>query len=157
MQKVLSVIGKSIELQKAVFDSLELNPYDNYEDTVPEFNFLISSEEIEETIEEIKIDLSYFTDFSEERIHQIENGSILTNEEEQTLRTAAVEILISHDDVPMSVIAKLTDGNKLILALYIEALQGQGGLHITGFNGFYETDEEALKALNSQEDLIVFY
>lgn len=51
MKRVLAVIGKSVEEQAPVFDELDLNPYDNYEDSDPKFNTVIYEDGLASTYE----------------------------------------------------------------------------------------------------------
>lgn len=150
MKEVLSVLASPIEQQKAVFDALDLNPYDFYDDeeiTDFLFNIVIYREFLEESINEVQQYPSEFEGFSEERIREIESGASLTEAEISEIKTSVLQQAINDDFPYIWIIAKMTDGTSTTFALYFEQVQGQGGLGIVEFFGFFATYEEAHMAL----------
>ena len=152
MQRVLSVIDQPMDKQKDIFESLELNPYDFYEDEEPadHYNVVIYKDVIEEQIQEI---IEYTDDyFADNRREEIKNGGSLTKEERAEITTSIVESTLENDDCPQIwIIAKITDGKDYLYSLYIEQIAGQGGLHINEFLGFFPSYEEARNAVDALE------
>jgi len=54
MNKVIACISASKEAQRKVFEALDLNPYDNYTDEIPEFNVVIYEDEFLDWLDEVR-------------------------------------------------------------------------------------------------------
>jgi len=154
MKEVLSVLVRPLEEQKAVFDALNLDPHSSWDDDVLNGSYILNISEIDEMIEDYCTDLSFFTDWSQQRIAEIEGGGPLTEKEEALLREIVCRELST--DAPLGVITELSDGEKSAFALYIQLLMGPSGIDITGFEGFFSSHDEAHKALHSLEDTVIY-
>ena len=159
LEKILSLLNAPFEEQEKHFNSLELNPYDNYDpfEVKPEHEFMdiLYEDAIEEWLNEALEDPHSYLDLPEEKLDFIQNGGQLSEEELNQLRESHINELRQRDDLEKAVIAPITDGKRTIIALYIEQAWGQAGLHINEFIGFYRTDKEAEKALMAIDGIIL--
>lgn len=133
---------------------LNLDPYIDWDDAIPQEHYILNVTEIDEMIEDYCSDLSFFTDWTQQRIAEIEDGGPLKVNEEAFLREIVCRELST--DAPLAVIAKLSDGDKSAFALYIQLMMGPHGIEITGFEGFYSSHDEAHKALHSLENTVIY-
>ena len=149
-----SVLMQPLEDQRAVFDALNLDPHIDWDDAIPQEHYILNVNEIDEMIEGYCTDLSFFTDWTQQRIAEIEDGDPLSEKEEAHLREIVCRELTT--DAPFGVITELSDGEKSAFALYTQLLMGPSGIDIIGFEGFYSSHDEAHKALHSREDTVIY-
>ena len=156
---ILNLLDAPFEEQEKFFNSLELNPYDNYDpfEVKPEHEFMVVvwKDAVEEWLKEALEDPHSYLDLPEEKLDYIENGGNLSNEELDQLRAMQIDYMRQEEHVDYAVIAPITDKTRTLTALYTEGGEGQSGLHIHDFWGFYKTDKEAEKALMSIDGIIL--
>ena len=155
MTDVLASMKHSVAKQNEVFEALELNPYDNYEDADPEFNVVIYHSDLQSSIEEASSNPEDYDYFSKVRNKEIENGSPLTAEEIQIVKDAVVEATIADECCETAMVAELSDGKKSVYMLYFEQVWGQGGLNFNRFFGFYETEAIAEEKMRTLEGVMI--
>lgn len=158
-EKIISLLDAPFEEQEKQFNSLELNPYDNYDpfEVKPEHEFMVVVWEdvVEEWLKEALECPHPNLDLPNEKLDFIENGGQLSDEELDQLRKDYIEALMNSDEPEYAIIAPITDNTRTITALYSEGSEGQGGIHIHNFFGFFRTDKEAEKALMAIEEIIL--
>lgn len=155
MANVLASMKHSVAKQNEVFEALELNPYDNYEDADPEFNVVIYHSDLQSSIEEASSYPEDYDYFSEARNSEIENGSPLTPQEIQTVKDAVIEATKADDCCETAMVAELNDGINSVYMLYFEQVWGQGGLNFNRFFGFYETEATAREKMNALDGIMI--
>ena len=155
MADVLASMKLSVAKQNEVFEALELNPYDNYEDSDPDFNVVIYHSDLQSSIEEASSYPEDYDYFSEARNEEIENGSPLTAEEIQTVKDAVIEATMADECCETATVAIITDGENSVYMLYFEQIWGQGGLHFNRFFGFYETEAIAEEKMKTLEGVMI--
>ena len=155
MKRVLAVIGKSVEEQTPVFDELDLNPYDNYEDADPEFNTVIYEDGFKDWLSEIEgYYTSYETGLSEQRASELISGQALNDQDIQIIRERYIEDQLRDEAAVYAVFAELSDGSNSIFALYYEQCQGGLGINIIDFDGFYQNEKIARDFFDNKKGLI---
>ena len=85
---------------------------------------------------------------------EIEAGAPLTEEEIEIVKAKYIDECIADDGSVYAALTNISDGERMVYVLYAEQTQGQGGLHIVDFYGFFETEEINAKAMQSFEDVI---
>ena len=163
MKSIIKTIGKSLKVQTAVFEAMDLNPYDYYEhhDPAEYFNIVLSVEELEDQIKYLQEypeewvrtddDGARREGFSEERIKEIEAGEKITPQEVKEIRESYIQEK-RYEECPVTwTITEITDDTRTVYAFYFEQMWGQGGLNINDFWGFFATAEDAEKALKQME------
>ena len=158
MDTIVSILDKPIEEQKTVFDDLNLSPYENYANNAGDIGgiLIISEGDINDRLESAQKSPSDYTGFTEKRIIEIEAGSLLTEDEIEIIKAQYIQECIEDDGSEFLVSTEISDEKRSIFVLYAEQMQGQGGLNIINFFGFFETDEELEKAMQSFEDVILY-
>ena len=146
MAQIKAVVGKGLEAQEAVFNSLDFNPYDDegaggYDSVVMERERYKS-----ERKERIDYPLDYGICETDERAEEIKAGAALSEAEEQALN----ENIFDGDDTLM-VITELSDGTEKVLAVTAQQIWGQGGLHVIDFLGLFANYEDARKAIDAAD------
>jgi hypothetical protein len=146
MVKIKVVVGQGLEAQEAVFNALDFNPYDDegaggYDSVVMERERYES-----ERKERIGYPLDYGICETDERAEEIKAGVALSEAEEQALN----ENIFDGDDTLM-VITELSDGTDKVLAVTVQQIWGQGGLHVIDFLGFFANYEDAQKAIEAAD------
>ena len=146
MAQIKAAVGKPLEAQEAVFNSLDYNPYDDegaggYDSVVMERERYES-----ERKERLESPIDYGVCETDEREAEIVAGAALTQEEERSLNKNVFE----HDDTLM-VITKLSNGSEEVLAVTVQQIWGQGGLHVIDFLGFFANYEDAQKAIETAD------
>ena len=146
MVKIKVVVGQGLEAQEAVFNTLDFNPYDDegaggYDSVVMERERYES-----ERKERIGYPLDYGICETDERTEEIKAGAALSEAEEQTLN----ENIFDGDDTLM-VITELSDGTDKVLAVTVQQIWGQAGIHVINFLGFFANDDDAQKAIESAD------
>lgn len=156
MNAILRTIGKSMDAQQTVFSELDFNPYDNYSNGVGDISgiIIIPKRDIEKRLKEEQEDPFYWERFSEERMKKIEAGTPLTNEEIEIIKATYIDECIADDSSVFAALTNISDGERTVYVLYAEQTQGQGGLHIVDFYGFFETEKSMQKAMQSFKDVI---
>lgn len=156
MDKLLSCIEGG-EDQSAVFDELDFNPYDNYADGAGGFGgiLIIPKRDMENRLKDAQKYPFDYTRFSEERMTEIEAGSALTAEEIEVVKAEYIEECIDDEGSVFLTATEISDGERTVSVLYTEQTQGQGGLNIVDFFGFFKTDEALEKEIQSFEDVIL--
>ena len=155
MNKIHASMSQPLEAQNAVFESLELNPYDNYENSEPEFLLVIQKEDINDFLRNVQEHPDEYEFFPKERNDELKNSSQLTPEEIMFLKQTFIKDVMADECSECAAVARLTDGNLSFYAVYYEAVWGQGGLNINKFFGFFRTDEAARDAMNNQKDVLI--
>ena len=163
MKAITETIGQSLEVQTVVFEAMDLNPYEFYENHDPAdyFNIVLSVEELEDQIKYLQEypeewvrtgDEGVRSDgFSEDRIKEIESGSKITPKEAEEIRESYIQEK-RYEECPVTwTITEITDNITTVYAFYFEQMWGQGGLHINDFWGFFATVEDADKALQEMD------
>ena len=146
MAQVKAVVGKSLEAQEAVFNSLDFNPYDD-EDIGGLDSVVMERERYKsERKERIDYPLDYGICETDERAEEIKAGAALLEAEEQALN----ENIFDGDDTLM-VITELSDGTDKVQAVTVQQIWGQGGLHVIDFLGFFANYEDAQKAIGAAD------
>ena len=146
MVKIKVVVGKGLEAQEAVFNALDFNPYDD-EDIGSLDSVVMERERYEsERKERVDYPLDYGICETEERAKEIKAGAALSEAEEQALN----ENIFDGDDTLM-VITELSDGTDKVLAVTVQQIWGQGGLHVIDFIGFFANYEDAQKAIEAAD------
>ena len=148
MENIKACLGKPLDVQSPVFNSLALNPYDQYEYAEPSFNVVIYKSSVEYRVSEVRDYPSEYDGFTIERIEELEKGSELTANEIVDIKNDYIEDAINDEFPVCSSIVELTDGETTIAVLYFEQMWGQGGLNINEFLGFFEDVEKAQVALD---------
>ena len=82
---------------------------------------------------------------------EIKAGLALTAEEIEPIKAEIIE----DDKYVFLTSTEISDGERTISVLYTEQTQGQGGLNIVDFFGFFKTDEALEKEIQSFEDVIL--
>jgi hypothetical protein len=146
MVKIKVVVGQGLEAQEAVFNALDFNPYDDegaggYDSVVMERERYES-----ERKERIGYPLDYGICETDERAEEIKAGAALSEAEEQALN----ENIFDGDDTLM-VITELSDGTDKVLAVTVQQIWGQAGIHVINFVGFFANDDDAQKAIESAD------
>jgi hypothetical protein len=77
---------------------------------------------------------------------QIKAGAALTDEEEEIVNRDIFE-----DDDTYMVVTEMSDGNRNALAVNVQQMWGQAGLHVINFLGFFANDDDAQKAIESAD------
>ena len=156
IDSILLVIGLSLGEQEAVFNELDFNPYDNYSDGAGDVGGIlkIPKRDMENRVEDAQKYPFDYTRFSEARMTEIEAGSTLTDDEIETVKAEYIEECIEDDGSVFQASTEISDGERIISVLYAEQTQGQGGLNIVDFYGFFETAELMAKAMETFEDVI---
>ena len=146
MAQIKAVVSKPLEAQEAVFNSLDFNPYDD-EDIGGLDSVVMERERYEsERKERIGYPLDYDICETDERAEEIKAGAALSDAEEQALD----ENIFDGDDTLM-VITELSDGTDKVLAVTVQQIWGQGGLHVIDFIGFFANDADAQKAIETTD------
>ena len=146
MAQIKAVVGKGLEAQEAVFNSLDFNPYDD-EGAGGYDSVVMERERYEgERKERLESPIDYGVCETDEREAEILAGAALTKEEERSLN----ENIFEHDDTLM-VITKLSDSAGEVLAVTVQQIWGQSGIHVINFLGFFANDDDAQKAIESAD------
>ena len=146
MKEIKAAVGKPIEAQEAVFNALDFNPYDDegaggYDSVVMERERYES-----ERKERVGYPLDYGICETDERAEEIKAGAALSEAEEQALN----ENIFDGDDTLM-VITELSDGTDKVLAVTVQQIWGQAGIHVINFVGFFASDDDAQKAIEAAD------
>ena len=150
MAKIKGSLDKSISEQQAIFETLNYNPYDdaqNHDDIFNNYVLVVMQKSQYESQREEYI--SWPEDYGicdEARAAQIKAGAPLTQHEDNAIN----ESIFEQDDTYM-VISVITDGVDEIHALKVHQVQGQGGVHVIDFLGFYGTREAAEDAVTKTD------
>lgn len=144
MSQIKAVVDKGLEAQEAVFNALDLNPYEGgggYDSVVMERDRYEG-----ERKERISYPLDYGICETEERAEEISAGATLIDEEEKALN----ENIFEEDDTFM-VVTEISDGTESVFAVNVQQMWGQGGLHVIDFLGFFANDDDAQKAIEAAD------
>ncbi len=96
--------------------------------------------------ERIGYPLDYGICETDERAEEIKAGAALSEAEEQALN----ENIFDGDDTLM-VITELSDGTDKVLAVTVQQIWGQAGLHVIDFLGFFANYDDAQKAIEAAD------
>ena len=144
--QITATLGKPLEAQEAVFNSLDFNPYDD-EDIGGLDSVVMERERYKsERKERLGYPLDYGICETDERTEEIKDGATLSEAEEQALN----ENIFDGDDTLM-VITELSDGTDNVLAVTVQQIWGQAGLHVIDFLGFFANDDDAQKAIEAAD------
>ncbi len=152
LSKIQQSLNNNLSGQKGIFEAMDLNPYDDFDGDLDAdrrcktamYRVKYEMEKEERT----KYADSFFL-FSEMRCEEIMAGAELTQDEEHAVHEAIFE-----DDDSFAVISELSDGERSLFTLTMQQIQGQGGLHILEFLGFYESEKSAEDALESMDRIV---
>lgn len=146
MAQIKAVVGKGLKAQEAVFNTLDFNPY-NDEGAGGYDSVVMERERYEsERKERIGYPLDYGICETDERAEEIKAGAALSEAEEQALN----ENIFDGDDTLM-VITELSDGTDKVLAVTVQQIWGQAGIHVINFLGFFANDDDAQKAIEAAD------
>ena len=150
---IKATLGEALSTQKRVFEDINLNPYDFFEEEDPahHFNIVVYQDAVNQRIDEFQRFPEEIEGISGERILQLESGSTLTPEEVEFVKNDYINGILNDDCPETWLIAKISDGQSYVFSLLIEQMRGQGGLHFNKFLGFFATQgdaEEAVKSMN---------
>ena len=144
MDKVFSCIETG-EDQSIVFDLLDLNPYDKYDEGYElDFVCVLREYKFEWLLDEvIAYPENYFSE-GDERIMRILTSKKLTEDDVAYLREYFIQVEEEEESPEYMIISEMSDDSgRSAFVVYIEQMWGQGGLHVNEFIGFYKTAEEA--------------
>ena len=146
MAQIKAVVGKPLEAQEPVFSALEFNPYEDGD--IGSLDSVVMERERYKSERKERVDypLDYGICETDERAEEIKAGAALSEAEEQALN----ENIFDGDDTLM-VITELSDGTDKVLAVTVQQIWGQGGLHVIDFIGFFANDADAQKAIESAD------
>ena len=143
--QIKASLAKGVLEQAAVFDALNYNPYDDdvndqfggtyHSVAMPNYSYKLSFEDM----------AAYPVDYGicdEEREAEIKAGSPLTSLEKQLIDDKIFE----HDDTYI-VINKFSDRNEEVFGLKVHQVQGQLGIQVIDFLGFFSSEEAAEAAI----------
>lgn len=149
MNKIKSALSLGFEIQEQVFNDLNYNPYDDdvndqfggtYHSVVmPNYSYKSSFEDM----------ATYPVDYGicdEDREVEIKSGSPLTSLEKQLID----DKIFDHDDTYM-VINKFSDGKDEVFGLKVHQVQGQLGIQVIDFLGFFSSEEDAEAAITESD------
>ena len=146
MAQIKAVVGKGLEAQEAVFNTLDFNPY-NDEGAGGYDSVVMERERYEsEHKERIGYPLDYGICETDERAEEIKAGAALSEAEEQALN----ENIFDGDDTLM-VVTELSDGTDKVQAVTVQQIWGQAGLHVIDFLGFFANYDDAQKAIEAAD------
>ena len=154
LDRAMDSLSKPLAEQKAIFDEIDINPYDDESDG-NHFGYgpVMSRSTLNDHVAEVQEDPDYFGYLSDERMTEIQSGATLTPDEIASIHSQFIEDEVENDNVEFAICGELSDGNNCIYALYLEQLMGQGGLAITQFLGFFQTEEASIQHLTSDSDI----
>ena len=146
MAQIKAVVGKGLEAQEAVFNTLDFNPYDD--ESAGGYDSVVMERERYKSEHKERIDypLDYGICETDERAEEIKAGAALSKAEEQALN----ENIFDGDDTLM-VITELSDGTDKVQAVTVQQIWGQAGLHVIDFLGFFANYEDAQKAIEAAD------
>ena len=149
MKSILATLVKPVSDQAAVFDALNYNPYDDDENdqfggtyhsvVMPNYSYKSSYEDM----------ATYPVDYGicdEDREVEIKAGSPLTSLEKQL-----IDDKIFEDDDTYMVINKFSDGKDEVFGLKVHQVQGQLGIQVIDFLGFFSSEEDAEAAITESD------
>lgn len=145
MLELRSSINSGLEKQKTVFDKLNFSPYDD--DGTGEFGgtyyaIAMLKETYKAAVDNIKADPYYHGICDEVRDKEITSGASLTKAEQD-----AIDQEIFQDDDTVIVMSNLSDGKSSIVCVSVQQSQGQGGIQVIDFLGFYKDSNDAERAI----------
>jgi hypothetical protein len=146
ISQIQASIGRDSGAQNDVFEALDFNPYDD--EGIGSLDSIVMERERyeNERKERIGCPLDYGICETDERAEEIKAGAALTDEEEQMLNSD----IFDEDDTYM-VVTEMSDGNRNALAVNVQQMWGQGGLHVIDFLGFFANNEDAQKAIEAAD------
>ena len=158
MDDIIECMNQPVNgVQDALFEALNLNPYDNYDDDkCHDYILVVREDDINSYIEE---QLTYPEDCFDEgdsRLSKLLKGEKLSEGELKDLRESYIEQQRDEISAEYMIITQILDNkNRKVFAIYSEIFMGQGGINIAEFFGFYATEEEASLACQNLDGLIV--
>ena len=144
MDKVFCCIETG-EDHSVVFDLLDLNPYDKYDEGYElDFVCVLREYKFEWLLDEvIAYPEDYFSE-GDERIMRIFTSKKLTEDDVAYLREYFIQVETEEESPEYMIVSEMSDDSgQSAFVVYIEQMWGQGGLHVNEFIGFYKTAEEA--------------
>lgn len=157
MDGILACMNHPVDgAQDAIFEALNLNPYDHYEDNNPDFVLVVRESLIESHLYDLLNHPDAYLDEDDSRYSRLTNGKKLNSDEIEQLRAEYIEQQRHEEDAEYMVVTSLIDEQeRAVFVAYSEMAMGQGGINIVEFFGFYATEEEATRACQNIEGLIV--
>ena len=160
INEIKAVISKPLASQKLVFEALELSPYDSESEDQLDICGVAYESDIQERIDlateepyEYLLDLIEVSEF---RQKQLERGAPASDEELKQFREKYIEAFSESDGVDtFAIIDELTDGETSYWLLALKTMMGQGGIHFTSLEGFYDCYEKAEKARNELRGIVL--
>ena len=149
MQRIKACIGKPLEAQEKVFAELGFSAYDG--DCNNLFH-VIYADTYNEIKNEIKLEADDYDLFSENRCKEIMKGATLSLEEEERLH----DYIFECNDENFIDTAMISDQNDTVFCVYLTQSEGQLGVAVADFFGFYSSEQEAVTAVEKLSDF-VFY
>ena len=161
MNRILHEMGKPVPVNEGEalsekFDPFkELNPYDyDANGGELEFNVAVYERDIASALEEAQEYPSDSYYLTEKQIEAVEAGAILTEKEKAEIRERFIEQSREEEDAQYLVVSEVSDGTRSIYILYTEMMCGQGGIQMTDFFGYFDTDEAARTAMNNLKGIV---
>jgi len=150
MAQIKAVVGRALKAQKAVFNALDFNPYEDGD--IGSLDSVVMERERYESErkERIESPTAYGVCETDEREAEILAGAALTKEEERSLN----ENIFEYDDTLM-VTSTLSDGTDEVATVTVQQIWGQAGLNVIDFLGFFANYEDAQKAIKAA-DYVIF-
>ena len=145
MAQIKATVGKALEAQEKVFNTLEFNPYED-EGAGGYDSVVMERERYESERKERVGPLDYGICETDERAEEIKAGSALLEAEELALN----ENIFDGDDTLM-VVTELSDSTDKVQAVTVQQIWGQAGLHVIDFLGFFANYEDAQKAIEAAD------
>jgi hypothetical protein len=144
MDKVFSC-NETGEDHSVVFDLLDLNPYDKYDESYElDFVCVLREYKFEWLLDEvIAYPENYFSE-GDELIMRILTSKKSTEDDVAYLREYFIQVEEEEESPEYMIVSEMSDDSGLsAFVVYIEQMWGQGGLYVNEFIGFYKTAEEA--------------
>ena len=156
MEVVLTSLDQSKDRQLEAFEALNLNPYDHYEDTCPEFILVVREDSIERHLDDLINHPEEYLDEDDKWFKRLTNGQTLDSSEIEQLRANYIEHQRNEEDAEYMVIAPIKDEKERVaIAVYTEMMMGQLGINFVDFFGFYSSVEEATRSCKNIEGIVI--
>jgi len=156
INEIKSSIRRPLEVQKILFESLELssNDYDPQGDGIVDARCAISRDSFD-TEAVLAEPLDYLFDLTEERIAELSAGASVTPDELEKYYQNEAEREAQGSADTFAVIFTFGDGEREVYGLCIDLMMGQGGNEIIDFFGFFETVLDADKACDRITEYVI--
>jgi hypothetical protein len=157
MNSILACMNRPVKgAQDVIFEGLNLNPYDHYEDNNPDFVLVVREDSINSHLNDLINHPDAYLDEDDKWFERLSGGKTLNSSEIEQLRAEYIEQQRHEEDAEYMVVTSLVDEQeRAVFVAYSEMAMGQGGINIVEFFGFYTTEEEATRACQNIEGLVI--